>query len=194
MSDTHPEEPSNSRRTWILIAAVFAAFWVAYLGSFAPKRRALLEDTALVDPAEYEWSAVDLNDRPVPFTKFKGKTVFLNIWATWCGPCVSEMPSIDRLSRIMKDRQKSIEFVCVSTDTDTPTVRAFVQDRGWNMTILRADRLPEVFTTEGIPVTFVIAPDGRIAASELGAAKWDDPKVVQFLDGVAGLAVDPAKN
>ncbi len=67
-------------------------------------------------PADYDWSLMDLDGQPVSFAKFKGKTVFLNIWATWCGPCVGEMPSIAKLARNPRLQDKNIEFVCVSTD------------------------------------------------------------------------------
>ena len=70
-------------------------------------------------PADYDWSPVDLNDQPVPFSRFKGKTVFLNFWATWCGPCVSEMPSIEELAKNPRLRDKNIAFVCVSRDVST---------------------------------------------------------------------------
>ena len=56
------------------------------------------------------------------------------------------------------------------------------------MTFLRAENLPAVFATDGIPATFVIAPDGRIAAAQVGSQQWDDPKIVAFLEKVANVA------
>ena len=64
-----------------------------------------------------------------------------------------------------------------------------MRDKKWPMTVLRATELPDVFLTDGIPATFLIAPDGRIAASEVGAARWDDPSVVEFLERLAAPAV-----
>jgi thiol-disulfide isomerase/thioredoxin len=176
---------TNNARTWWLIGLAFSVFWVGYLAFFGPRRRALLEDTGISQPASYDWSALDLNDQPVSFAKFKGKTVFLNIWATWCGPCVSEMPSIARLAEDPRIRKKPIEFVCVSTDDSSPPVRQFIQGKDWRMTFLRAESLPQVFLTDGIPATFLIAPDGKIAANEIGAADWDEPRVVTLLEKLA---------
>jgi len=136
-------------------------------------------------PAAFDWSLVDLDDRTVPFSRFKGKPVFLNIWATWCGPCVGEMPSIARLAQDPRLRGKDIEFVCVSTDESSGVVRRFLEGRDWSMTFLRADKLPPVFATEAIPATFVIAADGRIAASEVGAVDWHEPRIVSFLEKLA---------
>jgi thiol-disulfide isomerase/thioredoxin len=185
MSETLP----RPNRAWWYLAAGFAVGWVLYLAFLAPIRtghRALLENSGMSQPADYDWSLLDLEDKPVPFARFKGKTLFLNIWATWCRPCVMEMPSIASLARNPRLQGKNIEFVCVSTDDSTDVVRRFRDGKDWTMTILRADRIPSVFYTEGIPATFLIAADGRIAASEVGAADWSEPRVVAFLEKLAG--------
>ncbi len=139
-------------------------------------------------PASYDWSLVDLSDQPVMFSRFKGKTVFLNFWATWCGPCVGEMPSIVKLARNPQLQGKNIAFVCASTDSSSDVVREFVAGKNWPMTILRTEKIPPVFYSEGIPATFVIAPDGRIVGFEVGAADWNQPEVVEFLDKLAAPA------
>jgi thiol-disulfide isomerase/thioredoxin len=172
-------------RSWLIIALVFILFWVVYLGFFGPRQRGSLEGTGLDRPAEYDWSAEDLRGQPAPFSDFKGKTVFLNIWATWCGPCVTEMPSIARLAENPSIKGKNIQFVCVSVDEDIDSVRRFVEDKKWPMTILHARSLPRVFMTDGIPATFIIAPDGRIVAAQVGSSDWDDPQVVQLLEKTA---------
>jgi thiol-disulfide isomerase/thioredoxin len=180
-----PETRTSQARNWWLIGLAFCIFWVGYLAFFGPRRRALLENSGMSEPAAYNWSVLDLDDQPVSFSRFKGKTVFLNIWATWCGPCVSEMPSIARLADDPRLVKKSIEFICVSTDDSSQRVRQFIQGKDWRMKFLRAERLPQVFMTEGIPSTFIIAPDGRIAATEIGSADWDDPHVKTFLEKLA---------
>jgi thiol-disulfide isomerase/thioredoxin len=172
-------------RSWLWIALVFVLFWAVYLAFFGPRQRGPLEGTGLDRPAEYDWLLEDLSGQPVPFSDFKGKTVFLNIWATWCGPCVTEMPSIARLADNPRFTGKKIEFVCVSTDGDIEPVRRFVENKKWSMTVLHARTLPPVFSTDGIPATFIIAPDGRIVAAQVGSSDWDDPKVVQLLEKTA---------
>jgi thiol-disulfide isomerase/thioredoxin len=172
-------------RSWLIIALVFVLFWAVYLAFFGPRERGPLEGTGLDRPAEYDWALEDLSGQPVAFSDFKGKTVFLNIWATWCGPCVTEMPSIARLADNPRLKGKNIQFVCVSTDDDLDRVRRFVADKEWPMTILHARSLPPVFRTDGIPATFIIAPDGRIVAAQVGSSDWDDPKVVELLEKTA---------
>jgi len=172
-------------RTWWLIAAIFVVFWVAYVAFFSPRHRADLENSGTDQPADYSWTIMDLNDRPVSFSTFKGRAVFLNIWATWCGPCVSELPSIARLARHPQLAGKPIAFVCVSTDDSSQTVSRFLQGKDWPMTFLRTEKIPQVFYSEGIPATFLIDADGKIAAVQIGSVDWDEPKVVAFLEKLA---------
>ncbi len=188
MADTKPRPD----RTWLLIALVFLGFWVVYLTFFAPGNRRPLEGSGIDLPADYNWKLEDLGEQPVQFSRFKGKTVFLNIWATWCPPCVGEMPSIARLAENPRLKGKNIEFVCVSTDDSTDKVVRFVRDKHWPMTVLRAQSLPPVFLTEAIPATYIITPGGRIVAAEVGANDWDKAEVVAFLEKAAATKPDPA--
>ena len=180
-------EPSpKPDRTWLMVALAFVVLWTLYLVLLGPKRPAVtLENSGMSQPAAFDWQARDLKDQPVSFSRFKGKPVFLNIWATWCGPCVQEMPSIARLAEDPRLKGKGIEFVCVSVDDSTDSVRLFLEGRSWSMTFLRAEGLPAVFSTQGIPATFIIAADGRIAASQVGSDNWDSPQVVELLEKLA---------
>lgn len=124
-------------RAWMYLGIGFVVFWLVCLAVFLPGPANSLENTGMSTPASYDWSPVDMNDQPVPFSRFKGKTVFLNFWATWCPPCVREMPSIEELARNPRLRDKNIAFVCVSRDVSTELVRQYVADKNWPMTILR---------------------------------------------------------
>jgi len=188
MADTK----SAPDRTWLIIALVFLGFWVVYLTFFAPGNRRPLENAGIDLPADYNWKLEDLKEQPVEFSRFKGKTVFLNIWATWCPPCVGEMPSIARLAESPRLRGKNIEFVCVATDDSIDTVVRFVRDKNWPMTVLRAQARPPVFLTEAIPATYIITPGGRIVAAEVGANDWDRAEVVAFLEKTAATKSGPA--
>ncbi len=186
------QSKDRSSFTWLAIGVIFVALWGLYLAFFGPKARPpRLEDSGTSRPASYDWPLLDLKDQATSFARFKGKAVFLNIWATWCPPCVEEMPSIARLAEDPQLRGKGIEFVCVSTDESTEAVRRFLEGRSWTMSFLWAEKLPAVFLTEGIPATFIIAPDGRIAAREVGSARWDTPEVVALL---TKLAAEPARS
>lgn len=182
----------STTRTWLIIAIVFCVFWFFYLALFGPTApKPTLEGTGNGEPANFSWTFNDLDDRPVKLERFKGKTIFLNMWATWCPPCVREMPSIARLAEEPKLQGKDIAFVCVSSDERSEDVRRYLEGRSWKMQFFRAESLPRVFLTDGIPATFIIAPDGRIAAKQVGEAKWDAPETIALLEKLAAEAPKP---
>lgn len=134
---------------------------------------------------EYSLKLKDLNDEPFPLEKVKGKVIFLNFWATWCMPCCAEMPSIQNLYNLLKD-QSDIVLLCVSTDKETKTVREFREKHNYSIAFFVEDgETPEEFKTGAIPATFVISPDGTVLFQHLGAARWDDPAFVNYLQTLA---------
>jgi thiol-disulfide isomerase/thioredoxin len=192
------DTPPRKDRTWLYVGGLFLAFWAVYLTFFLPKTAPeglpvpRLEASAETLPADYGWALEDLDGKPVPFGDFANKLVVLNLWASWCGPCRGEMPGLVRLAE--NPQLKHVAFVAVTTEAASDIVRKVGQDelRGWR--VLRSDpgKLPEVFDTDVIPATFVIAPGGGVVASEIGSARWDDPSVVEFLEKLAKPAPAPA--
>ncbi len=137
----------------------------------------------VVAQMDYDWSVLDLDGGEFPLGETQGKTLFLNFWATWCPPCVAEMPSIQRLYDELKD--EGVAFVLVS-DQRPATVRRFAQARGFTLPFYTSESdPPEVFRTRGIPATFIASPDGSIVVRHVGAGRWDDEKVVEFIRGLA---------
>jgi thiol-disulfide isomerase/thioredoxin len=187
------EAPRRSIAPYLLVLAALAVAWLAFLRFFGPKGPAPdLAPPALRAPngtfeADFRWSLVDLDGRPVDFAQLRGKPVFLNLWATWCGPCVEELPSIDRLAT--NPRLKEVAFLAVSTEP-LETIRAFARQKRLAVPVYQSPGdPPPIFQTDGIPATFLIARDGRIAAAQIGSTQWDDPSVVEFLEK---LAAQPA--
>ena len=193
------EPPPRKDRTWLYVGLLFIAFWAVYLtffvrpegdttGLLVPR----LEASGKTLPADYGWALEDLDGKPVPFGDFANKSVVLNLWATWCGPCRAEMPGLVRLAE--NPQLKDVAFIAVTTEAASDSVRKVGQDelRGWR--VLRSDpgKVPEVFATDVIPATFVIAPGGAVVVSELGMARWDDPSVVEYLEKLAKPAAAPA--
>src|SRR4051794_25852945 len=112
----------TSGRIWWYLGLGSAAAWCLYLSLFGPRREMgppQLEGTGLAEPAEYRWTLRDLDDAPVDFGRYRGKVVFLNIWATWCPPCVSELPLIAKLAA--DPRLADVAFVCAATDESAVT-------------------------------------------------------------------------
>jgi thiol-disulfide isomerase/thioredoxin len=181
----------HETRKWFALGLAAVLAWVAFLAILGPGERGAgpepptLVGTGLVGAADFGWTLLDLDGAPVDFARFRGRPILLNLWATWCGPCLVEMPSLARLASDPRIKAKDIAVVCASVDRSPEALREFVKGKPWGMTVLRATSVPPVFQTEGIPATFLIAPDGRIVASEVGSARWDDPSVVAFLEKLA---------
>ena len=182
-----PSPPAAGKPPWLLIAGVFLSFWIVYLIVAGPRRVDDLDAPGPGTVADYNWTLRDLDANEVKFDRYRGKVLFVNVWATWCPPCVAEMPSIARLAAT-PELQGMVEFVCISTDESINAVRSFLRGKSWPMTILNAASLPPVFLTDGIPATFFVAADGRVAYMREGGAEWDAPEVVQKLRDLAASA------
>jgi peroxiredoxin len=128
---------------------------------------------------DYTWRVQGLDGEELDMVNIRGKVVFLNFWATWCFPCVAEMPSIQRLyDRIQSEE---IHFMCVS-DEDRRKVSNFVKENGFTFPIYTLiGEKPQMFQTRGIPATFIISRDGQIVFKHVGAAKWDDMTSIDFI-------------
>lgn len=137
---------------------------------------------------DYNFTIRDLNGNVVDVNEFKGKTIFLNIWATWCGPCRVEMPSIQSLySQIDQD---NIRFVMLSVDRqeDFEKVKNFVSDKNYTFPVYTpSGTLPDQLQVRSIPTTFVINPEGKIVSHETGAANYDTPSFKDFLETLIKL-------
>ncbi len=126
---------------------------------------------------------------PFDTSSAHGKVVFLNYWATWCGPCRKEMPAIQRLYD--KTRDLGVVFLLVSEERPEK-IAEYLKTNSLTMPFYRATRSrPTAYQSEGIPATFILAPDGRIVFRHTGAARWDDDSTLAFLRDLAAV---PAAN
>jgi thiol-disulfide isomerase/thioredoxin len=128
---------------------------------------------------------VDLNGKTTDFGSLKGKVVFLNIWATWCPPCIAEMPNIQKLyDKVGSDK---IAFVMLSVDEGgMEKVKKFIDKKGYTFPVyMPASQFPQEFYSTAIPTTFIISPEGKIVAKQEGMADYDTPEVAEFLQKLA---------
>ena len=125
----------------------------------------------------------DDQGRPRSLAEFRGKIVLLNIWATWCGPCRREMPSLDRLQGLLGGAD--FEVVALSIDrAGLDPVRKFYTDVGIRNLAIYIDRSGKAtrdLGTIGVPATLLIDRDGHELGRLVGPAEWDEPDIVQFL-------------
>jgi thiol-disulfide isomerase/thioredoxin len=126
-----------------------------------------------------------LDGKIVPFESLKGKVIFLNVWATWCPPCIAEMPNIQSLyEKVGSDK---IAFVMLSVDQKgMEKVKKFIDRKGFTFPVyMPASQMPEEFSSPAIPTTYIISPAGKIVAQQNGMAEYDTPEVIEFLQKLA---------
>ena len=127
----------------------------------------------------YQWQFKNMTNETVSFGEFRNKVVFLNFWATWCPPCVAEMPTIQDLYEEYGDK---IAFVLVSNE-ETSVIKKYMDKEGYTFPVYKGlYQPPQALTTSTLPTTFLIAKDGRIVIREEGSAKWDGKKVKEKID------------
>ncbi|MGV8879470.1 MAG: TlpA family protein disulfide reductase [Sphingobacteriaceae bacterium] len=111
----------------------------------------------------------------------KGKTVFINFWATWCGPCIVEMPSINRLHQKLADNQEVV-FLMVDVDGNVPRATAFMKKNQYGLPVyIPNSTIPETLLGRGIPVTVIFTPDGKMAYRHEGGNEYDTPGFIDML-------------
>jgi peroxiredoxin len=127
-----------------------------------------------------------LTGEAVRLTDFRGKVVFLNIWATWCGPCREEMPSMEKLHQALKDQD--FEILAVSVDSEgVDAVAPFAKTFNLTFPILldREGAIGRLYGTTGVPETFIIDKRGVIVSKVIGYRNWSDAGVIQRLKELA---------
>ncbi len=127
----------------------------------------------------YDWTVQDLQDRPFDLAETRGKVLFLNFWATWCPPCVAEMPSIQRLYEELQGGE--VAFAAVSSE-EADAVRRFVEENDYTFPVYVApDSIPRKLRPRAIPTTYIVRPDGMVVVKHVGSVEWDSPQVMEFL-------------
>jgi peroxiredoxin len=130
-------------------------------------------DPKVAKPAKLDFTLKDMNGRDVRLADFKGKVILLDFWATWCGPCKTEIPGfVDLHNRYGKD---GLVVIGVSVDDTLDKLKPFVSQFKMNYTVLqglnRDDFVEEAYGPMlGIPTTFIIGRDGKICAKHIGMA------------------------
>ena len=132
----------------------------------------------------YALTVRDLEGNEVKLSDFKGRTIFLHYWATYCQSCVSELPSLQRLRDSLRDSD-DIVFLLVSKDDDAGQVKDFLQKRGLDLPVYLRIEASNEFPAGGITVTYVVDRNGTIRVRYTELAAWDSASAQGYLRAVA---------
>jgi peroxiredoxin len=139
------------------------------------------EAVAVGRPAP-DFTASDINGRSVGLADYRGRVVLLNIWATWCPPCVDEMPSLEKLNREFKDQ--NFALLAVSIDSDgIAAVAPFMAKHGLTFRALVDSQaaIQTSYAITGVPETFIIDKKGILARKVIGPLDWSAPEVLEYI-------------
>lgn len=132
-----------------------------------------------------DFSLSDVDGATVRLSDFGGRLVVLNFWATWCTPCIKEMPTLQHLREQLGD--KGLEVLAVSVDRGDPKrVAEFADGYSWRVPILLdpMSTVADAYAVRVMPTTYLIGPDGTIRGRSFGALKWDTPEAVALMESL----------
>lgn len=129
-----------------------------------------------------EFTLKDQNGRRVNLSDYQGKAVFLNFWATWCPPCIDEMPAMETLNEKFRDRK--FQMLAVSVDVNWNAIQDFYKQYGLNIpTLLDPGRqVSSRYKVFKFPETYIIDRNGIIIHKKVGPERWADPQVLAWMD------------
>lgn len=121
------------------------------------------------------------SDRQVALNQFRGQVVVLNFWATWCPPCVEELPSLMRMQERVRNR--GVAVLGVSIDVDEAAYHRFLKERGVNFLTVRdpQQKVANLYGTAGWPETYIIDRQGVLRRKVVGPIDWNAPDIAEFL-------------
>ncbi|MBI5371857.1 MAG: TlpA family protein disulfide reductase [Sphingobacteriales bacterium] len=138
------------------------------------------ENKPVVQPALPSFRMMNSNNQVVDLAQFKGKKVFVNLWATWCPPCRAEIPSIESLGA-RTDKSKT-EFVLLSLDDNFDKAQNYAVSNNMKLPVYYpAGTLPALFNTEGIPFTVIFNEKGEIIYQNMGSDNYDTQRFMDLL-------------
>jgi peroxiredoxin len=193
-----PDAPST-RRDWVLtllwivpVLFLLLVFLYGTLSRPSPSSNAL---APRVGQPLADFSLPDLHNQMVQLSSLRGKVVFINIWATWCPPCVDEMPTIQRLHDQLHAR--GLAVLAISLDAlGTQVVAPFVRDYRLSFPVLLDARstIERLYRTSGVPESFIVDKRGRLVEKIVGPRDWAHPQMLALFERLLAASDMDAKS
>lgn len=134
---------------------------------------------------DFDWEIISLKDGRTNLNKYKGKVIFINFWATWCLPCVAELPEIQKLYNEFKDFE-GIVFILVSNESPQ-IIESFLDQKKYDLPVFIAmEQAPKVFFSRTIPTSYLISKEGKIVIKQKGVVKWSGEKMQGIINEMLG--------
>ncbi|WP_299429555.1 TlpA disulfide reductase family protein [uncultured Maribacter sp.] len=146
--------------------------------SFSPS---MVNEEERVIIKDYNWQLRTSKLEHINLRETKGKVVLINVWATWCPPCVAEMPSLQELYATYN---KDVVFLFIAQDAPEK-VNAYLQENHFTFPVYyEYSKAPEAFSSNSIPTTYIVNKKGEIVVVKTGAADWNSDKTRKLIDGL----------
>ena len=165
-------------KTLIFLILIFLGSAVA----FFIVRHQYTPSTARVGLPAPNIELTDSYNNKLKLSELKGSVVFVNFWATWCPPCIDEMPSIERLSRNLAGNSK-FKMVTILYNDDMNKVLGYMKEMNYTFPVYLDSEgdAAEKFGITGVPETFIIDKNGILRNKVVGPSEWDSPYVIEEL-------------
>jgi len=169
----------------VLLLAAGAAWWTQRTPEGRPPLGGAVASFVLADRTEPapKITFSDAAGNTLRLADFKGKVVLVNLWATWCAPCVKEMPALDRLQAKLGGPDFAVLALSIDREGLAKVQPFFTQNKiaALSAYLDPAGRSPAQFGARGLPTTLLIDRDGTVVGRQEGAAEWDDDSSVKLL-------------
>lgn len=127
----------------------------------------------------------DGDGKTIDLASLKGKVIFINFWATWCPPCIAEMPSINSLHSKFKDNEKVV-FLMVDVDGNYQKSDSFMKKHHYDLAVVSpASEIPPVFMQGAVPTTVILDPEGKMVYRQEGAADYSSAEMTEMIARLA---------
>ena len=121
---------------------------------------------------------VDLDNKQVDLTQYEGKRIVLNYWATWCGPCIKEMPGLKKAEEILENHNYT--FLLVSDET-IDKISEFKTNRSFDFNFLKSAKSIEALGIYSLPTSYIFDENGKKIETIVGTIAWDSEQIIEKL-------------
>ena len=173
-------------RNLVLVVVIVLVGAAVYLVSSSSSRSPgeWVNSVAVGDVAP-DFQLEDTKGKKVSLSELRGKVVMVNLWATWCPPCIEEMPSMERLHEVMAGE----DFVMLAINTEQngrTVVPEFLQKTPYTFPILYDDKgvVQKLYGVYKFPESFIVGKDGKVVEKVIGPLDWSSSKTINYLKGL----------